>query len=203
MALPWRLREILNLLLLIFEKKIAMKHLNPPALLGNARFFIGFMPEATKINQKIMTAYKMLREQDLIRRSHFFGGRYENIYLEREHIAEIATVLECAEQYAKELVKLPEKKLRSGFWINDMGPNESTTEHDHDDFDELLSGVYYVEVPPDSGELVIVDQYSRTQLKPQAGMFVFFAPDVLHSVNTNTSQERRISIGMNFGPMGV
>jgi ectoine hydroxylase-related dioxygenase (phytanoyl-CoA dioxygenase family) len=44
-----------------------------------------------------------------------------------------------------------------------------------------------------------MDKYSRTLLTPQAGMFVFFAPDVLHSVNANRSGERRISMGMNFG----
>jgi predicted 2-oxoglutarate/Fe(II)-dependent dioxygenase YbiX len=81
-----------------------------------------------------------------------------------------------------------------------MGPDEVTSEHDHDEYDELLSGVYYVQVPPESGELVIVDKYSRTLLTPQAGMFVFFAPDVRHSVNVNGSGERRVSIGMNFGP---
>ena len=178
-----------------------MKSSNISTLKANARFHIGFMPEAEKINQKIKAAYLQLREQDLIRRSHFFGGRFENLYLERERIPQIVTVLDVAENHAKELLGLPDKNIRSGFWINDMGPNESTTEHNHDDFDELLSGVYYVDVPKDSGELVIVDQYSRTLLKPQAGMFVFFAPDVLHSVNKNNSLERRISIGMNFGPL--
>lgn len=171
------------------------------SLINNSRIHIGFMPEAAEINRQIMDAYLQLREQDLIKRSHFFGGRYENLYLERERIPAIKKVLEQAESYAKILLDPPEKKLRSGFWINDMGPNEVTTEHDHDDYDEMLSGVYYVKVPQNSGELVIVDRHSRTLVTPQAGMFVFFAPDVLHSVSTNLSGERRISMGMNFGPV--
>lgn len=170
------------------------------SLLTNSRIHIGFMPDAADINRQIMDAYLQLREQDLIRRSHFFGGRYENLYLQRERIPAIGRVLVQAENYASTLLEKPGQKLRCGFWINDMGPNESTTEHDHDDYDELLSGVYYVQVPPDSGELVIVDQHSRTFVTPQPGMFVFFAPNVLHSVNLNQSGERRISIGMNFGP---
>jgi hypothetical protein len=170
-------------------------------LLTNSRIHIGFMPDAAGLNRQIMEAYLQLREPDLIKRSHFFGGRYENLYLERERIPAIGRVLEQAERYAITLLENPEQELRSGFWINDMGPGESTTEHDHDDYDELLSGVYYVQVPPDSGELVIVDQHSRTFVSPQAGMFVFFAPDVLHSVSVNRSGERRISIGMNFGPV--
>ena len=171
-----------------------------PPLLTNSLIHIGFMPDAAAINRQIMEAYLQLREQDLLKRSHFFGGRYENLYLQRERIPAIGLVLEQAEHYATSLLDKPAQQLRSGFWINDMGPNESTTEHDHDDYDEMLSGVYYVQVPQDSGELVIVDQHSRTLVAPQAGMFVFFAPSVLHSVSSNRSGERRISLGMNFGP---
>jgi len=172
----------------------------PSPLLANSRIHIGFMPDAAEINRQIMDGYLQLREQDLLRRSHYFGGRYENLYLQRERIPAIGRVLEQAESYAKNLLDKPAQQLRNGFWVNDMGPNEVTTEHDHDDFDEMLSGVYYVQVPQDSGELVIVDQHSRTLVTPQAGMFVFFAPSVLHSVSVNRSGQRRISIGMNFGP---
>lgn len=171
-----------------------------PSLINNSRIHIGFMPEAEEINRQILDAYLQLREQDLTKRSHFFGGRYENLYIDRVRIPAIARVLEQAESYARTLLEKQSTKLRSGFWINDMGPNEVTTEHDHDDYDEMLSGVYYVKVPQDSGELVIVDKHSRTLVKPQPGMFVFFAPDVLHSVSMNLSGERRISLGMNFGP---
>ena len=177
-----------------------MKHQIASTLLGNSRIHIGFMLDAAEINRQIMNAYVQLREEDLLRRSHFFGGRYENLYLQRERIQAIGRVLEQAESYAKNLLQKPDDKLRSGFWINDMGPNEVTTEHDHDDYDEMLSGVYYVQVPQDSGELVVVDKHSRTLVTPQPGMFVFFAPNVLHSVSVNRSGERRISIGMNFGP---
>ncbi len=172
-------------------------------LSNNSRVYFGFMPNAAEVNLQIMEAYLQLREQDLIRRSHFFGGRYENLYLTHERIPAIGKILKQAKSYAGNLLQAPVDDLRSGFWINDMGPNEVTTEHDHDDYDELLSGVYYIQVPPNSGELVIVDKHSRTLVTPQAGMFVFFAPDVLHSVSINSSDERRISMGMNFGPISA
>ena len=178
-----------------------MTHQKAPLLLSNSPIHIGFMPDAAEINRQILQAYLPLRTEDLKRRSHFFAGRYENLYLEREQIQSIGGVLAQAEHYAKNLLQLHYHPLRSGFWINDMGPDEVTSEHDHDEYDELISGVYYVQVPADSGELVIVDKYSRTLITPQAGMFVFFAPDVRHSVNVNRSVERRVSIGMNFGPM--
>lgn len=169
-------------------------------LVNNSVIHIGHMPDSAEINRQIMQGYKPLREQDLLRRSHFFGGRYENLYIERERIPAIAQVLAQAEAYAREILQ-PAQQIRSGFWLNDMGPGQVTSEHDHDEYDEMLSGVYYVQVPENSGELVIVDKHSRTLVQPQAGMFVFFAPAVLHSVSVNNSQERRISIGMNFGPL--
>ena len=172
----------------------------PSPLIKNTNIHFGFMPDAVEINQKIMAAYVQLRTEDLLKRSHYFGGRYENLYLERKLIPEISSVLTQAEIYVKDVLNKHTQPLRSGFWINDMGPNEVTTEHDHDDYDEMLSGVYYVQVPINSGELVIIENHSRSLVTPQAGMFVFFAPDVKHAVSENLSGERRISIGMNFGP---
>lgn len=166
----------------------------------NSPIHIAFLAEAAEINRQIMGGYRQLRERDFSRRSHYFGGRYENLYLERGQIPAIERVLEQAEIHASSLLQQPGQSLRCGFWLNDMGPGEATTEHDHDDDDELLSGVYYVQVPDNSGELVIVDSHIRSLVTPQAGMFVFFAPTVVHSVNANRSKDRRLSIGINFGP---
>lgn len=180
-----------------------MESLTTATLYTNSTIHVGFLPDAEAINQQIRDAYQMLGEQDLLRRSHFFNGRYENLYLERGLIPAIGQVMEQADTFAQNILQL-NHGLRSGFWINDMGPGHVTTEHDHDEDDELLSGVYYVQVPENSGDLVILDKRIRTRtlVTPQAGMFVFFAPSVLHSVSANLSEERRLSIGMNFGPMG-
>jgi hypothetical protein len=177
-----------------------MSLINSPDLITGVPVYYGLMPGAEEVNRQIRDAYQQLREEDLLRRSHYFGGRYENLYLERDKIPAIGRVLEQAEYFACHLLQKSAAYLRSGFWINDMGPDEVTTEHNHDDLDELLSGVYYVQVPENSGELIILDKHGRTFITPQEGMFVFFAPDVLHSVNANCSDQRRISIGMNFGP---
>lgn len=75
-----------------------------PSLINNSRIHIGFMPEAEEINRQIMDSYLQLREQDLIKRSHFFGGRYENLYIDRERIPAIGSVLEQAESYGKSVV---------------------------------------------------------------------------------------------------
>lgn len=174
----------------------------PPTLVTNSLIYTGYMPDSIELNRQIMEAYLQLGEQDFLKRTHFFNGRYENLYLHRERIPAISHILGQAEIYAAEILqKKHSEKLRSGFWINAMDSGAVTTEHDHDEDDELLSAVYYVQVPPDSGELNIMDKHSRTMLTPQAGMFVFFSPSVRHSVSINNSKEKRISIGMNFGPM--
>ena len=173
---------------------------NNRILVTNSLIHTGFMPDASELNRQIMAAYMQLGDQDFLKRTHFFNGRYENLYLQRERIPEISRILEQAEIYAADILQNKHSgKLRSGFWINDMGSGAVTTEHDHDEDDELLSAVYYVQVPPNSGELNIIDLYSHTLITPQSGMFVFFAPSVRHSVSINNSLERRISIGMNFG----
>ncbi|TCV89677.1 putative 2OG-Fe(II) oxygenase [Sulfurirhabdus autotrophica] len=179
-----------------------MESLVTPTLYTNSTIHVAFLPEAVSINQQIKEAYQNLGEQDLLRRSHFFNGRYENLYLDRGLIPAIGRVMEQAEMLAQNILQV-KHVLRSGFWMNDMGPGHVTTEHDHDDDDELLSGVYYVHVPENAGELVVLDKqmHTRTLVTPQAGMFVFFAPTVLHSVTANLSEERRLSMGMNFGPM--
>ena len=69
----------------------------------------------------------------------------------------------------------------------------------HDDDDELLSCVYYVSVPEDSGKLIIYDGNEMIEIDSQTGNFVFFKPDVRHEVSRNNSYEHRLSIGMNFG----
>ena len=171
-----------------------------PPLYSSPRIHIGFLPQAEELNSEIMQGYQQLREKDLLRRSHFFGGRYENLYFERERIPAIGRVITHAELHARHILQQPEALIRCGFWLNEMGPGHVTTEHHHDDNDELLSGVYYVQVPQNSGELIIRENHIRTVITPQAGMFVFFAPTVLHAVSVNASQQIRLSIGMNFGP---
>jgi len=159
------------------------------------------MPGAVEINRQIMQSYAQLKEEHILKRTHFYAGRYENVYFDRARIPAIVSVLAQAEHLACEILNNPVLKIRSGFWVNEMGQGAVTSEHDHDEYDELLSGVYYVHVPPSSGDLIIVDKHSRTIVSPEAGMFVFFAPCVRHSVSKNVSVDNRVSIGINFGPV--
>jgi uncharacterized RmlC-like cupin family protein len=90
--------------------------------------------------------------------------------------------------------------LRCGFWFTAMGPGQSTSEHTHEENDELLSAVYYVEAPEGSGDLVLYDGPLAIHVAPEAGVLLFFPPALPHSVEANRSGRARLSIGINFGP---
>jgi uncharacterized RmlC-like cupin family protein len=134
-----------------------------------------------------------------VRRSHLFNNRYENIYLTSNEIPELEILLSKACEIAVTITGA--SKIKAGCWFNAMPPGAVTTRHSHDDDDELLSGVYYVQVPPDSGDLILYDDEPPTRITPVAGQMIFFPPDIDHEVTRNNSSEDRLSIGMNFGPI--
>jgi hypothetical protein len=165
----------------------------------NARLYFGTLDGAAALNRALADGFARWAEHPETERSHYFGDRYENVYVSAERIPELAQVLAAARRLAGEALGLAPDRLGVGFWFNAMGPGQCTLPHTHDDADELLSGVYYVEVPPDSGDLVIQDRHARTTVTPCPGMFVLFPPDLPHEVTDNRSDRPRLSIGMNFG----
>ncbi len=153
-------------------------------------------------NHLIFKQFEDHWQDENVLRTHLFDGRYENIYLNEQHIPELSPLIEEATQLAAEILKV--KNLRAGYGFNDMPPGATTTLHTHDDDDELLSGVYYVNVPENSGKLIIYDDSDKNhpetiEITPTAGEFVFFKPDVRHEVSRNNSTKHRLSIGINFG----
>ena len=154
------------------------------------------------LNQNILHRFLEIYQSPDIKRTHLFGGRYENIYLNESHIPELTMLVKQATGYAEQITQ--KKNLRAGYWFNYMPPGASTTLHTHDDDDELLSCAYYVTVPENSGNLIIYDDtehatQKRIEITPTAGEFIFFKPDVRHEVSKNNSSEHRLSIGINFG----
>jgi len=153
---------------------------------------------STKIdNKKITLEFLKHYKSPDIRKTHLFGGRYENIYLNEKHIPELSPLIDEATVHAQNI--LMAEGLRAGYWFNYMPPESTTTLHTHDDDDELLSAVYYVDVPENSGNLIIYQDSEKIEIKPETGHFVFFKPDVQHEVSLNNSHEHRLSIGINFG----
>jgi hypothetical protein len=158
------------------------------------------LPRAQEINRHIQEGFRDLGEDDFTRRTHFFGGRYENLYLNRARIPAVDRVLGYAEVCARRILRYGTEPLRIGFWFNAQGPGQSTTEHTHEENDELLSGVYYVSAPARSGDLILLDGALVTRVTPVAGQFLFFPPAIAHRVETNQSGDQRLSIAFNIGP---
>lgn len=150
-------------------------------------------------NKKIVSRFESLTDQDFKAKTHMFNGRYENLYIDVEKLPELEHIVNTAMDHAEKILKLTKAKLTTGFWLNSMRPGDVTTAHTHDDDDELLSCVYYIRVPENSGNLIVSDNNEKTTIKPQEGTFVFFSPATLHQVSENKSEESRLSIAFNFG----
>jgi hypothetical protein len=142
---------------------------------------------------------QLTNDSDALHKTHFFHGRYENIYINRNSHPDLQELISEAVNVAASILDLNPDELSIGFWFNYMPPGHITTLHTHDDIDELLSGVIYITVPEQSGNLVLKTKDEEIELKPVQGNYVFFDPDTPHAVNKNCSQHSRLSIGMNFG----
>lgn len=179
----------------------ALRHLTPVVTLD--------YQSASTLNGPLAAAFAALTPEDFERRSHFVGGRFENLYLPPARLPGLAALVGFATASARTVLRLdpfwrgpaPEAGLRCGFWLNAMEPGHATSRHTHDENDELLSGVYYVSAPPGCGDLLIHDDPFEVRVPPVAGRLVLFPPELPHSVETNRSGERRLSIAFNFGPI--
>ncbi|MBI3188116.1 MAG: hypothetical protein HYZ31_09685 [Gammaproteobacteria bacterium] len=158
------------------------------------------IPDAAALNEALLQGYLRYVEDVSTRRSHEYEGRYENVYIGKDKIPRIEQVLTHAIEAAADILNLESKNLRAGLWFNAMPPGSRTLKHAHDDDDELLSAVYYVSVPADSGHLILHNRNFSTHVTPAPGMFVFFPPDVPHEVTENRSDKVRMSLGINIGP---
>ncbi len=150
----------------------------------------------TQFNRELLQQYLQACDSDEARKTHFFDGRFENVYLSDAQVPNLRTLKQDAERYAQQLLNAPIRKM--GCWFNAMGPGHRTTLHSHDEDDELLSGVYYVEVPENSGNLIIHTPGEIIEHPPQVGQWVFFTPQTPHEVTENKSTATRLSIAFNF-----
>ncbi len=165
-----------------------------------ALYYLGECQDCEALNATLCARIESLTENDVFHRNHFLGGRYENLYVVLDTIPEMRVILGLVTAQAAYVLNRPKKALVVGWWLNIMRPGDCTYPHTHDDADELLSGVYYIVVPPRSGKLLLTKGVQRAEVAPRAGRFVYFQPDVLHEVTRNESDCPRISIGFNVGP---
>lgn len=87
-----------------------------------------------------------------------------------------------------------------GFWININKKTNFNKPHNHQS--AMIAGVYYVNAPQDSGNLVLynclhgyVDQYL---IKPENGLLVLFPAHFQHYVEPSNTNQERVSIAFNY-----
>jgi len=159
--------------------------------------------ECQSINSELANAILALPDAAYTQRSHFFHGRYENLYLDVERVPGLKIILDTCLEQASLLLEQAVEKLKLGFWLNIMRAGDVTTLHTHDDDDELLSAVYYVQVPDQSGVFKLHRPDGVQEIKPVAGRFMFFDPALPHEVTQHNNTVPRISLGINIGPANI
>lgn len=130
------------------------------------------------------------------------------------------TVLEHKNNYVYDFLKIKKKfefyLLNS--WITKHEPNNFAHSHIH--ANSLLSGVVYLNVPENSGNITFTKDYKHNNIffpnifiefeefsevncgefwiKPTEGTILIFPSNVLHSVAKNISNENRYCLAFNF-----
>lgn len=107
-----------------------------------------------------------------------------------------------------------ELKMRAKAWANINRKGDWNAPHNH--FGSHWSGVYYVQAPPNSGELALLDPRPNIDMmdtgieildmfrnvprpvKPQDGLTVIFPSWLHHQVSTHQADQERISIAFNI-----
>jgi uncharacterized protein YcgL (UPF0745 family) len=156
-------------------------------------------PHCLPYHPAIIQQLYALKDSDQARKSHYFAGRYENIYLAPQVVPEIDVILDSAVKQAASLLACKPSDLQLRFWFNLMQQNDVTLPHTHDVNDEVLSATYYLQIPPQSGKLLLRLADSVREIVPSEGTFVFFDPEIEHEVTIHQHAKARISLGLNFG----
>ena len=157
------------------------------------------------------------RQRTIVHAAHTFS---EDRFVTVEEIPAIGIILEyfvkSCNAIARERnwdIREQEVSLRN-YWVHATPPGEVTQYHDHKP--GLLSGVYYVDKPENSGDLVFVDvnpyhEYgpavlpgttdpiARTEITMPAdsGTMLVFPSWLPHKVPRNDSDRRRVSVSFN------
>lgn len=159
------------------------------------------LADTEQINQALTGEYRNAVDQQKARQTHHFMGRFENTYVNAELLPSLQQLLPKILNCVATILSKPAEQLRYGFWFNEMQPGHKTSLHTHEEEDELLSAVYYLTAPKESGNLVVKKNDDYLSLEPKAGRLYLFGPEVPHLVERNRSQSTRLSLAFNFGPL--
>lgn len=157
------------------------------------------------------------RQRTIIHPSHSFS---EDRFVTEDEIPSMRIVLELFVSACNAIARERNWDIREqevslqNYWIHATPPGELTQFHDHKP--GIFSGVYYVDKPRDSGDLVFVDvnpyhefsprllpdktdpiAYPEITFEAEEGTMLIFPGWLPHKVPRNESHRRRVSISFN------
>ena len=141
-------------------------------------------------------------------KTHNINGRWENLYLDIHYVPEVKNILLFACRTAKNLIGknvfVPVKELgfpNNEFWFNIACKDESTRWHNHKN-GAVLSGVYYLQVPKNSGNITFRQNKGTEVVQwtsiSEKGKMILFDSNIQHCVPANQNHKKRISIAFNI-----
>ena len=191
------------------------------------RILQGRLPGYQKLNRELASEIAVLEDIDGFGRkwsqSYYSGGyssysSMDRLHLTSPHFSELEKKLRpYVRSFAKRLNwDLGRRKLvMTTCWANSMGTGTHHTMHTHPLC--VLSGVYYVNVPPKSSPLKLEDprlgllmaapakkstapaaEQNYLLLPPKAGAFVLFESWMRHEVPPHRGAKPRLSISFNY-----
>ena len=142
--------------------------------------------------------------------THFINNRWENIYINPQKIPSVLPLLskiisEAIKEYHHRLkphqtLVIPHELLgyeKNEFWFNSALPGEYTGVHNHNG-KAIISGVYYLQVPEKSGNVIFIhENKEELEIPAKPGKLIFFPAGLDHYVNENKGSVKRISMSFN------
>jgi uncharacterized protein (TIGR02466 family) len=185
-------------------------HLFPTAL------FAFSIADYASLNQPLLETIYRLKQQDTgASASNVLGWHSKSTLFELDEIKPLKSLIDAAVLEVSQTVGYGNVQIKAAnCWANVNPKYASNKIHDHANC--LLSGVYYVKAPKDSGQLMFYDPRSaKTFYKPLVSNFTAYTADAIahaaeeglmlifpswlkHGVEPNLSNEDRVSISFNY-----
>jgi hypothetical protein len=70
---------------------------------------------AAQVNSEILDGFFRQKDNKDVRKTHLFGGRYENIYLDEKHIPQLEELMGEAVLHAEQILNI--RGLRAGVLV--------------------------------------------------------------------------------------
>ena len=101
--------------------------MKPPAQIFGENLYIRRDSELATADLQSIDRYLsdlLAADSQHLRKTHYFHGRYENIYVDQVESAELVGLLDESRRIAAGLIEVDPAELSVGFWFNLMQPGQ-------------------------------------------------------------------------------